>query len=222
MRTVLWVLVILFASVLVALVSLQSSTEWEAGEVVRAPEERFANLPDYPFAAHYVEVSGYRVHYLDEGPREGQPIWLLHGQPSWSYLYRHMIPPLAAAGYRVVVPDLVGFGKSDKPIEQSAYTYQMHIDVMTGFVRKLDLRDVTFFGQDWGGLIGLRVIAEEPDRFARIMISNTGLPAAGGVVGWLGYPLFRLAGRFAGSGLSPVSLGDTPALWVRCRRGTPG
>jgi haloalkane dehalogenase len=222
MRTVLWVLGILFASVLVAVVSLQSSTEWEAGEVVRTPEERFANLPDYPFAAHYVEVSGYRVHYLDEGPRDGQPIWLLHGQPSWSYLYRHMIPPLAAAGYRVVVPDLVGFGKSDKPIEQSAYTYRMHIDVMTGFVRRLDLRGVTFFGQDWGGLIGLRVIAEEPDRFARIMISNTGLPAAGGVVGWLGYPLFRLAVWREGDvdELAPEDGDFSFARWVAYARTT--
>lgn len=193
MRIFLWILGIVLAAALLAVVSLQASTEWEVGEVVRTPEERFANLPDYPFAPHYADVLGYRVHYLDEGPRDGQTIFLLHGQPSWSYLYRHMIPPLAAAGYRVVVPDLVGFGKSDKPIAQSAYTYPMHVDVMTELVRRLDLRDVTFFGQDWGGLIGLRVVAEEPDRFARIMISNTGLPAAGGILGWLGYPLFRLA-----------------------------
>jgi len=193
MRTVLLVLALLVVSALVAVASLQSSSEWVAGEVVRTPEKRFANLPDYPFEPHYAEVSGYRLHYLDEGPRDGQPILLLHGQPSWSYLYRHMIPPLAAAGYRVVVPDLVGFGKSDKPIDQSAHTYQMHVDVVTGFVRRLDLRGLTLFGQDWGGLIGLRVVAEEPDRFARIMISNTGLPAAGGVLGWLGYPLFQLA-----------------------------
>jgi haloalkane dehalogenase len=193
MRTVLLVLVLLFVSVLFAVASLQSSSEWVVGEVVRTPEDRFANLPGYPFEPHYAEVSGYRLHYLDEGPGDGQAILLLHGQPSWSYLYRHMIPTLAAAGYRVVAPDLVGFGKSDKPTEQSAYTYQMHVDVMTGFVRQLDLRGVTFFGQDWGGLIGLRVVAEEPDRFARIMISNTGLPAAGGIAGWLGYPLFRLA-----------------------------
>jgi haloalkane dehalogenase len=193
MRRVLPVLAVGLAAALAAVASLQASSEWEPGEVVRTPEERFADLPDYPFAARYVEVSGYRIHYLDEGPEGGPTVWLLHGQPSWSYLYRHMIPPLAAAGYRVVVPDLVGFGKSDKPTRQSDYTYQMHVDVMTAFVRALDLRDVTFFGQDWGGLIGLRVIAEEPDRFARIMLSNTGLPAAGGIAGWLGYPLFRLA-----------------------------
>ncbi len=178
---------------LVAVVSLQSSPEWSPGEVVRTPEARFADLPDYPFSPHTEEVFGYRIHYVDEGPRDGAPILLLHGQPSWSYLYRHMIPPLAAAGHRVVAPDLVGFGKSDKPTRQRDYSYQMHVDVMTAFVRALDLRDATFFGQDWGGLIGLRVVAEEPDRFARIMISNTGLPAAGGIAGWLGYPLFRLA-----------------------------
>ncbi len=193
MRIALSLLVILITAALVAVLGLQSSTEWEPGEVVRTPDARFTNLPDYPFTPHYAEVLGYRVHYLDEGPKDGPPIWLLHGQPSWSYLYRHMIPPLAAAGYRVVVPDLVGFGKSDKPIEQSAYTHQMHVDVMTELVRQLDLRDATFFGQDWGGLIGLRVVAEDPDRFARIMLSNTGLPAAGGLGGWLGYPLFRLA-----------------------------
>lgn len=193
MRIFLWVLVILLASALVAVASLQSSKEWQVGEVARTPQDRFDHLPDYPFTPHHMEVSGYRVHYLDEGPRDGRPIWLLHGQPSWSYLYRHMIPPLAAAGFRVVVPDLIGFGKSDKPVHQSDYSYQMHVDVMASFVRELDLRDVTFFGQDWGGLIGLRVIAEDPDRFARIMISNTGLPAAGGVRGWIGYPAFRLA-----------------------------
>ena len=193
MRTLLLVLLALFAVALVAVVALQAPSEWEPGHVARTPEARFANLPDYPFAPHYAEISGYRVHYLDEGPRDGAPILLLHGQPSWSYLYRHMVPPLAAAGYRVVAPDLVGFGKSDKPTRQSDYSHQMHVDVMTDLVRRLDLRDATFFGQDWGGLIGLRVVAEEPDRFARIMISNTGLPAAGGILGWVGYPLFRIA-----------------------------
>ncbi len=184
--------VILFAIAL-AIVALQAPTRWSPGEVVRTPDERFADLPDYPFAPNYVEALGYRVHYVDEGPREGAPILLLHGQPSWSYLYRHMILLLAEEGYRVIAPDLVGFGKSDKPLKQSDYTYQMHVDVMTAFVRALDLHDATYFGQDWGGLIGLRVVAEEPDRFARIMISNTALPAAGGAMGWLGYPLFRVA-----------------------------
>jgi haloalkane dehalogenase len=222
MRIALIVLALVFVSALVAVVSLQSSTEWAPGKVVRTPEERFANLPDYPFEPHYAEVSGYRLHYLDEGPGDGRAILLLHGQPSWSYLYRHMIPPLAAAGHRVVVPDLVGFGKSDKPTEQSDYTHQMHVDVITGFVRQLDLRDLTFFGQDWGGLIGLRVVAEGPDRFARIMISNTGLPAAGGLVGWLGYPLFRLAVWREGKvdALTPGDGEFSFARWVAYSRTT--
>ncbi len=176
-----------------AIVVLQAPTQWSTAEVVRTPEDRFANLPDYPFTPNYAEVSGYRIHYIDEGPSDGKPILLLHGQPSWSYLYRHMIPPLAEAGYRVIAPDLVGFGKSDKPLKQSDHNYQMHIDLMTEFVDQLDLQEITFFGQDWGGLIGLRVIANDPDRFARIMLSNTGLPAADGVRAWLAYPLFRLA-----------------------------
>ncbi|MDJ0788493.1 MAG: haloalkane dehalogenase [Myxococcota bacterium] len=222
MRTALYVFLALAAVAVVAVVSSQSSSDWEAGPVARTPEERFANLPDYPFAPHYLEIGGYRVHYLDEGPKDGQPILLLHGQPSWSYLYRHMIPPLAEAGYRVVVPDLVGFGKSDKPLSQSDYSYQMHVDVMTELVRELDLQGATFFGQDWGGLIGLRVVAEDPDRFARIMISNTGLPAAGGVLGWLGYPLFRLAVWREGTvqALDPEDPDFSFASWVAYARTT--
>lgn len=206
-----------------AVAALQASTDWSPGEVVRTPAARFASLPDYPFAPHYVEALGYRLHYVDEGPTDGAPIFLLHGQPSWSYLYRHMIPPLAAAGYRVVAPDLVGFGKSDKPIRQGDYTYQMHVDVVTELVRMLDLRDVTFFGQDWGGLIGLRVVAEDPDRFARVMISNTGLPAAGGVWGWLGYPLFRLGVWREGTveTLDPASPDFSFLRWVAYARTTP-
>ncbi len=192
MRWIFGLAIALVVILVAAAAALQAHSDWQAGEVARTPESRFEGLPDYPFAPHYAEVLGYRVHYLDEGPRDGPVVLLLHGQPSWSYLYRHMIPPLAEAGMRVVVPDLVGFGKSDKPLRQEDYTYVMHIDVMTQLVRQLDLRNVTFFGQDWGGLIGLRVVAEEPDRFARIMISNTGLPAAGGLAGWIGYPLFRL------------------------------
>ncbi|MCX2980908.1 alpha/beta fold hydrolase [Halieaceae bacterium IMCC14734] len=216
MRKILWGLAITLLVVSAAILSLQAPTQWQPGEVVRTPQDRFNNLPDYPFAANYKEISGYRVHYLDEGPRDGSPILLLHGQPSWSYLYRHMIPPLAAAGFRVVVPDLVGFGKSDKPIAQSDYSYQMHVDVITTLVRELDLRDATFFGQDWGGLIGLRVVADEPDRFARIMISNTGLPAAGGIGGWVGYPLFRMAVWAKGdvNELAPEGTDFSFASWV--------
>lgn len=173
--------------------SSQASEEWTVGEVIRTPEQRFENLPDYPFAANYVDSLGYRIHYVDEGPRDGQVILLLHGQPSWSYLYRHMIPLLTDAGFRVIAPDNVGFGKSDKPVNPDDHTYQMHIDVMSNFVAQLNLENVTFFGQDWGGLIGLRVVAELPERFSRIMLSNTALPAAPGIKGWLGFPLFKLS-----------------------------
>ena len=155
-------------------------------QTVRTPDDRFADLADYPFAPNYVEVSDQaddggsgtlRVHYLDEGPADAAPVLLLHGEPSWSYLYRHMIPPLVAAGHRVIVPDLVGFGRSDKPTEQSDYTYGRHVAWMQeAIVDHLDLRQVTFFGQDWGGLIGLRLVAENPDRFDRVVIANTGLP----------------------------------------------
>ncbi|MEM9668057.1 MAG: haloalkane dehalogenase [Pseudomonadota bacterium] len=183
---------VILVGVIVLIFALQGSTNWSPGEVARTPEARFADLPDYDFEPNYAEVLGYRMHYVDEGPRDGEVILLLHGQPSWSYLYRHMIPPLAEAGYRVIAPDLVGFGKSDKPLKQSDYSYQMHVDVMAAFVEQLGLEGVTLFAQDWGGLIGLRIIPEDPDRYARVMISNTGLPAAGGIGGWVGYPFFRI------------------------------
>ena len=182
---------ILVAVIVVTIVSMQSSEEWSKGEVVRTPDSQFENLPDYDFEPNYVDVEGYRIHYVDEGPRDGQVVLLMHGQPSWSYLYRHMIPLLSDAGYRVIAPDNVGFGKSDKPTDWSDHSYQMHVDVMAGFVDALEIENATLFAQDWGGLIGLRVVEQRPDRFARIMLSNTTLPAAGGVQGWLGYPIFR-------------------------------
>jgi haloalkane dehalogenase len=143
---------------------------------LRTPDERFADLPGFDFKPNYKEIDGYRMHYLDEGPRDGEPILLLHGEPTWCYLYRKMIPVLTAAGYRAIVPDLVGFGRSDKPAEAATQTYKFHVDKMTALVEALDLKDCTFFGQDWGGLIGLRVVAKNEPRFARIVISNTGLP----------------------------------------------
>ncbi|MEQ8436911.1 MAG: haloalkane dehalogenase [Ilumatobacter fluminis] len=151
-------------------------------QTVRTPDDRFADLPDYPFEPHYAKVPDgdggtLRVHYLDEGPADAAPILLLHGEPSWSYLYRFMIPPLVAAGHRVIVPDQVGFGRSDKPTEQSDYTYARHVAWMSALVfDHLDLTDCTFFGQDWGGLIGLRLVAAQPERFARVAVGNTGLP----------------------------------------------
>jgi len=144
--------------------------------VLRTPDARFENLPGYDFEPHYVQIGDYRVHYLDEGPADGEIVWMLHGEPTWSYLYRKMVPVIAEAGYRCIVPDLIGFGRSDKPVSMDTHTYKFHVDAMTAFVEKLDLNDVTYFGQDWGGLIGLRVVAENPSRFARVVIANTGLP----------------------------------------------
>ena len=150
--------------------------ESDALAALRTPDARFANLAGYPFAPHYVEVDGLRMHYVDEGPRDGQIVLLLHGEPSWSYLYRKMIPVFTAAGHRAIAPDLVGFGRSDKPTRREDYTYQRHVDWMTGFLTALDLRGVTLVAQDWGGLIGLRLVAEQGDRFARVVAANTSLP----------------------------------------------
>jgi haloalkane dehalogenase len=157
-------------------------------QILRTPDERFADLPDYPFAPHYADVTAVagepgtlRVHYLDEGPRDAAPVLLMHGEPSWSYLYRHMIPTLVAAGHRVIAPDLVGFGKSDKPAEQGDYSYAAHVAWMHELLfDQLDLTGITFFGQDWGGLVGLRLVAARPDRFARVVVGNTGLPEGDG------------------------------------------
>lgn len=145
-------------------------------EAIRTPDHRFENLPDYDFAPNYVEIDGMRMHYLDEGPPDGVVILLLHGEPSWSYLYRHMIPPLRDAGHRVIAPDLIGFGKSDKPTHKSDYSYAGHVAWMTAFVEALNLQNITLFCQDWGSLIGLRVAAENEERFARIALGNGGLP----------------------------------------------
>src|SRR5881275_2926848 len=145
-------------------------------EILRTPDERFADLPGYDFTPHYVDINGLRIHYIDEGPEDADPVLLLHGEPSWCYLYRKMIPILTAAGYRAVAPDLVGFGRSDKPASPADYTYQRHVDWMHGVLEALDLRGVTLVCQDWGGLIGLRLAAEHAERFARIVAANTFLP----------------------------------------------
>jgi len=146
-------------------------------EALRTPDDRFAALPGYPFAPHYVTVGdGLRVHYVDEGPRDAPPVLMMHGEPSWSYLYRKMIPIVARAGHRVVAPDLVGFGRSDKPVRRDDYTYQRHVDWIRAVLEALDLRGVTLVCQDWGGLIGLRLVAERPERFARVVAANTFLP----------------------------------------------
>lgn len=182
----------LVAILFVAIIALQAPDTWETAEVLRTPEEHFEGLPDYPFAPNFVDALGYRVHYVDEGPKDGEVILLMHGQPTWSYLYRHMIPPLAEQSYRVIVPDLVGFGKSDKPLRQSDHSHQMHVDVMNELVRQLELEGVTMFAQDWGGLIGLRMVADEPDRYQRLMLSNTDLVTGGPLLRWIAFPLFRL------------------------------
>jgi haloalkane dehalogenase len=148
----------------------------EIMEILRTPDERFANLPGYPFQPNYADAGGLRVHYVDEGSRDVAPVLLMHGEPSWSYLYRKMIPILTAAGQRVVAPDLVGFGRSDKPARPEDHTYKRHVDWMAALMERLDLRNITLFAQDWGGLIGLRLAAEHPERFSRIVIGNTGLP----------------------------------------------
>ncbi len=148
----------------------------ESLAVLRTPEERFAELPDFPYAPHYVELPDLRVHYIEAGLPDAAPVVLMHGEPSWSFLYRKMIPVIVAAGYRVVAPDLVGFGRSDKPVERSAYTYQRHVDWMWSTLDSLGLDHMTLVGQDWGGLIGLRLVAEHPERFLRVVAANTGLP----------------------------------------------
>ena len=150
-------------------------------ETLRTPDDRFVGLPDFPFAPHYVDVpdgvgATLRIHYLDEGPPEAAPVLLLHGEPSWCFLYRRMVPVLVDAGLRVVAPDLVGFGRSDKPASRDDYTYQRHVDWLWAALDTLGLRDATLVGQDWGGLLGLRLVAEHPERFARVVAANTTLP----------------------------------------------
>jgi haloalkane dehalogenase len=151
-------------------------TSWPEGSVLRTPDERFATLPQFSWQPEYVEIEGLRMAYVEQG--KGDPVLLLHGEPTWGYLYRHMIPPLAQAG-RVIVPDLIGFGRSDKPVAANAYSYKSHVRWVRKFVEQLDLRRVTLVGQDWGGLIGLRVLAQSPERFARLVAMNTAIPDGG-------------------------------------------
>lgn len=152
-------------------------------ESLRTPDDRFTDLSGFPFEPHYVEIPDgeggtLRVHYVDEGPADAaETVLLLHGEPSWSYLYRKMIPVIVAAGHRAVAPDLIGFGRSDKPSKRSDYTYQRHVDWLRSAVfDQLGLRDITLVCQDWGGLLGLRMVAEHPDRFSRVVAANTFLP----------------------------------------------
>lgn len=181
-------------------------------KVLRTPDSAFAAIADYPFAPHYLEVDApgaltLRLHYVDEGPRDAAPILLLHGEPTWSYLYRKFVPPLAKAGHRVLAPDLIGFGKSDKPADRADYSYERHVAWMSDWLVQLDLRNITLFCQDWGGLIGLRLVAAFPERFARLVISNTYLPVGesigAGFDGWRAFsqsaPEFK-TGRIVSGG----------------------
>ena len=180
-----FIVIILFTSSLYAGSNYEVNNSKIKSGVLRTPDSRFENLIDYPFEPNYMIIDGLRIHYLDEGPKDADPIILFHGEPTWSYLFRKMIPVLAEAGHRVIVPDMVGFGKSDKFISKYNYSYKHHIDVMKELVIRLDLKEATHFGQDWGGLVGLRVVAELPDRFARVVVSNTGMVARDGFRGWL-------------------------------------
>ena len=150
-------------------------------KILRTPDNRFENLPDYPFKPNYLNVPDYeggelRIHYVDAGPSKADPVLLMHGEPTWSYLYRKMIPIIVEAGFRAIAPDLVGFGRSDKPADRKDYTYQRHVDWMQALLDKLDLQRITLVCQDWGGLIGLRLVAQNPARFSRVVVANTGLP----------------------------------------------
>lgn len=148
-------------------------------DLYRTPADCFAGLPDWPFRPHYVTVGADHdlgIAYVDEGPADADPVLLLHGEPTWSYLYRRVIPPLVAAGHRIVAPDLPGFGRSDKPVRPDDVTYEALVGWMEEWLVAVDLRSTTLFCQDWGGLVGLRLVARHPDRFERLIVSNTALP----------------------------------------------
>ncbi len=186
---------------------------------LRTPDSRFEALADYGFEPHYslvddTEGGELRIHHVDEGPADADPVLMMHGEPSWSYLYRHMIAGFAKQGHRAVAPDLVGFGRSDKPTERSDYTYARHVAWMGDWLRQVDLRNITLFCQDWGGLIGLRLWAEMPDRFARVVVANTALPTGDQPMGeafenWRKFsqevPVFPAGGILKGGTARPLS-----------------
>jgi len=147
-------------------------------KLLRTPDERFVDLPDFPFAPHYTDIDGVRMAHIEDGPADGPVVLMLHGEPTWSFLYRHMIPPLAEAGMRAMAPDLVGFGRSDKPARMADHSYQRQVGWVWDWIQAQDLHDITLFCQDWGSLIGLRLAGEHPERFARIVVGNGILPTA--------------------------------------------
>ncbi|PWR21814.1 haloalkane dehalogenase [Zavarzinia compransoris] len=191
-------------------------------KTLRTPDERFVGLPDWPYAPKYLEIedaggTSLRLHYVDEGPRDGATVLLLHGEPSWGYLYRKIIAALAAAGYRAIAPDLIGFGRSDKPAARTDYTYERHVAWMSQWLTRLDLKDVTLFCQDWGGLIGLRLVAAFPERFAGLIVANTALPVGSGLSegfkAWLDFsqgvpqlPVGAILNGGTGQALSPQEI----------------
>jgi haloalkane dehalogenase len=185
-------------------------------EFIRTPDERFADLADFPYPPNYVTVDGLRMAYIDTGPADGPTILLLHGEPAWSYLYRRMIPPLVAAGFRCIAPDLVGFGRSDKPTDISAYTYNAHVGWLHQLLDNIDLGPSALFAQDWGGLLGLRLVAERTDQFTHVAIGNTALPtgesAGPGFDAWLAYsqsPNFRDIGALFARAVQARQLSDS-------------
>lgn len=179
---------------------------------LRTPDARFAGLPGWPFAPHYTSVPAgdgteLRVHHVDEGPRDADPIVLLHGEPSWSYLYRKLIPLLTAAGHRVLAPDLIGFGRSDKPTDPHAYSYERHVAWLAAWFRAHDLRRVTLVAHDWGGWLAMRIVAGEPGRFARVVATNTGFPTCDAPPNETAQAWFALA-----IGAVPFPVGDVIQL----------
>jgi haloalkane dehalogenase len=188
-------------------------------QALRTPDDRFQNLPGYPFEPHYLSVPDpeggqLRLHYLDEGPSSAPVVLMLHGEPSWSYLYRKMIPIVVRAGFRAIAPDLIGFGRSDKPAKRTDYTYQRHVDWIRELILQLDLRAISLVCQDWGGLIGLRLVAEHADLFARVVAANTGLPTGDNHPGeaflkWQAFsqqtPVFAAGGIIQRSCVTPLA-----------------
>jgi haloalkane dehalogenase len=169
----------------------------DPARILRTPEERFAQIADFPYIPKYVEIGGLRIATIDEGPRHAAPVLLMHGEPTWSYLYRKMIPGLLAAGHRVIAPDLVGFGRSDKPTAKSDYSYANHVAWMVAWMQAVDIQHATLFCQDWGSLIGLRMATHSPERFDRIVLANGGLPTGTQGVTPRAFKLWRAFARFS-------------------------
>ncbi len=168
----------------------------ELTDFLRTPDDCFNGLPDFAYTPHYTQVGGLRVAHIDEGPRDAPVVLLMHGEPTWSFLYRKMIPVLLAAGFRVVAPDLVGFGRSDKPARPSDYSYANHVRWMNAWLAANDLRRITLFCQDWGSLIGLRMVVDAPQRFDRIVLANGGLPTGTSPIPFA-FKVWRAFARFS-------------------------